>query len=147
MKFSDNCLLIASIEKSHKFCEVNFATFVTFAFSQQGREAQLIEQEEDIVCNTLANPGNAPNKQLATRLEKTEKQLDKLRQTFRDDTYNKGPHLGSDSEAQVELLKSAVFYYLTDCQPDVNLRTMLSMLNYSEVQRKNIYRHLTKKKN
>ena len=85
--------------------------FKSFSFSPQGREAQLIEQEEDIVCNTLANPGNAPNKQLATRLEKTEKQLDKLRQTFRDDTYNKGPQLGSDSEAQVELLKSAVFLF------------------------------------
>ncbi len=94
----------------------------------------------------MTNPGNAPNKELVHRLEKTEKQLDKLRQTFRDEVYNKSPHLGSDSEAQVELLKSAVFYYLTDCQPDVNLRTMLSMLNYSEVQKKNIIRHLDKKK-
>ncbi|XP_038052578.1 protein KASH5-like [Patiria miniata] len=114
---------------------------------QKGREAQLIDQEEDLICMAIATApaGDGQNRHLVKKLERTEQELEKLRQTFREDVYHKTPQLDTDSAAQVEILKSAVYYYLTDTQPEVNLSVMLSMLNYSDVQRKNIKSHINKK--
>ncbi|XP_033640693.1 leucine-rich repeat and coiled-coil domain-containing protein 1-like [Asterias rubens] len=115
---------------------------------QKGREAQLIDQEEDLMCSAIATAPtkDAPTRHLVKSLEKKEQELEKLRQTFREDVYHKSPLLDTDSAAQVEILKSAVYYYLTDKQSDINLSVMLSMLSYSPTQKANIISHLKKKK-
>ena len=69
----------------------------------QGREAQLIDQEEDLMCSAIATAPtkDAPTRHLVKSLEKKEQELEKLRQTFREDVYHKSPLLDTDSAAQV----------------------------------------------
>ncbi|XP_071956750.1 uncharacterized protein [Antedon mediterranea] len=113
---------------------------------QKGMAAMTIEHDEELVAGAQADPKSANIKQLLKKLEKTEMELAKVRETKRLEVYEGAIPLESDSEARVELLKSAVYYFLTDKEPDNNLKTMLSMLNYSEVQKTNIRSHIKKKK-
>ncbi|XP_033108570.1 uncharacterized protein LOC117110092 [Anneissia japonica] len=113
---------------------------------QKGMAAMTIEHDEDLVAGAQADPKSANIKMLLKKLEKTEMELAKVRESRRLEVYEHALPLESDSEARVELLKSAVYYFLTDKEPDNNLKTMLSMLNYSEVQKTNIKSHIKKKK-
>ena len=72
----------------------------------QGREAQLIDQEEDLVCMAIASApdGDSQTRRLVKKLEQTEQELEKLRQTFREDVYHKSPLLDTDSAAQVPMV-------------------------------------------
>ncbi|XP_006818349.1 uncharacterized protein LOC102805014 [Saccoglossus kowalevskii] len=112
---------------------------------KKGQLAQEMEMEENMILEAAKNPQNKNVKDLLRKLEKTQIELEKLKESRRKEIYEEAPHIKSDPEAIVELLSSSFYYYLIGRDAKTNLRAIMSILNYSEVQKRTILNSLKKK--
>ncbi|XP_070533171.1 putative leucine-rich repeat-containing protein DDB_G0290503 [Ptychodera flava] len=113
---------------------------------RKGQLAQELEMEENMVLEAAKNPQNKAYKGLLKKLDKTEEELEKLKETRRHEIYSQGWQINSDPEAIIQLLRSTIYYYLIDREPMANLRALFSILDYTEVQRRAMVEALKKKR-
>ncbi|XP_071854232.1 uncharacterized protein [Apostichopus japonicus] len=112
---------------------------------QKGQEAVLIEQEEELVRRFAMEKGDPLTQKLVEKLSRTERKLQKMKDSKREETYKKGPNVASIDDAKIGMLKSAVFYYLTGREKEGNLEMIMTLLEFSETHRE-LINHAVKDK-
>lgn len=114
---------------------------------QKGQAAVLIEQEEELVRRFAMEKGDPLTQKLVEKLLRTERKLEKLKDSKREEIYKKcSPNVPSVDHAKMGMLKSAFFYYLTGREKDGNLEMIMTLLEFSDKHREKIKLALKDKK-
>ncbi|KAL8594974.1 hypothetical protein ACOMHN_038771 [Nucella lapillus] len=116
----------------------------------KGRQSAIFEHQEEVELKRKGGRSQeATEKELYTKLVRTQAELAKWQTIQRHESYTTMPVPGTEAETTLRFLKDSVFHFLTSdkTSSDEHLRAIVRILHFSEVQRDKIAHTIIMKRN